>query len=192
LYVASVALAALLILAAIGKFGAGHSLAAYLTALGLPERYAGLLDSVVPYIEIAFGVWLITGIAAMASAIAALLLTCGFASIHVVAAVTRTDTTCRCFGRADTEVLAIIALIRSLGMLALAALTVTLISVSAGVGTHERASVLAIGLLAAMSFHLSFLLWNEVVEMRRRDKKLAAAVAEAAREHAERHAVHVA
>jgi hypothetical protein len=192
LYVASVALAALLILAAIGKFGAGHSLAAYLTALGLPERYAGLLDGVVPYIEIAFGIWLITGIAAMASAIAALLLTCGFASIHVVAAVTRTDTTCRCFGRADTEVLAIIALIRSLGMLALAALTVTLISVSAGVGTHERASVLAIGLLAAMSFHLSFLLWNEVVEMRRRDKKLAAAVAEAAREHAERHAVHVA
>jgi uncharacterized membrane protein YphA (DoxX/SURF4 family) len=189
--VVSVALGTLFLLAAAGKLTAKAPLTSYLTALGIEPGLGAVLDRTVPYFEIGLGIWLCTGVQSLLSAVLALLFSSAFAGVHILANVTGVVTSCRCFGRADTEMTAAAGLARSAGLVILASAGVAVAATARGAGSHEMPGVLVAGVLAGLSFHLAFLVGNEVIALIRRDAEMARAVAEAAKEHSKRKALHV-
>lgn len=183
--VPSVALAVLFLVAAAGKLRGDDSLADYLAAVGLPlgPRQRAALDRAVPVIEIALGVWLLTGLAPVAAAMAALVLTSGFVIVHAAAIKSDVPVSCRCFGRADVDMPPALTLVRALGILGLAVVSLILALPPSTAHAGVTASVMVAGALTGLGFHLSFLVWHEVNELVRRDRVMRAAVAEAARRH---------
>lgn len=190
--VVSVALGTLFLLAAAGKLTAKAPLTSYLTALGIGPGLGAVLDRVVPYFELGLAIWLFTGVQALPSAALALLFSCAFAGVHILANVAGVAVSCRCFGRADTEMTTAAGLARSVVLVVLASAGVAVAMTARGAGPHEMPSVLVAGVLAGLSFHLSFLVVNEVIVLIRRDAAMARAMAEAAKEHSKRKALHVA
>ncbi len=183
--VPSAALAALFLVAAVGKLRGDNSLADYVAAVGFPlgPRQRAALDRAVPVVEIALAAWLLTGRGPFGAALAALVLTSGFVIVHAAAVKSDVPVSCRCFGRADVDMPAALTLVRALGILGLAVLSLILALRTSTAHAGVTASVVVAGLLTGLGFHLSFLVWHEVNELVRRDRVMRAAVAEAARRH---------
>jgi len=192
--VPSAALATLFLVAAFGKLRGDNSLADYVVAVGvrLGLRQRAALDRAVPPVEIALAVWLLTGLAPAAAAIAALVLTSGFVIVHAAAVISGVPVSCRCFGRADVDMPAALTLVRALGILALAVLSLALSLRAGAAHGGVTPSVAVAGVLTGLGFHLTFLVWHEVNQMLTRDRVMRAAVADAARRHSEGSTIDVA
>ncbi|HYZ77716.1 MAG TPA: MauE/DoxX family redox-associated membrane protein [Gaiellaceae bacterium] len=117
-------LAVVLLASGGAKLGDLTSFAGTLRALGAPERQARPFGALVATVEAALGFALLTGAAVRAVDVAVLALTTGFAAVTVYAVRTRPGLRCRCFGALTESRFGRYALVRTLALVALAAVVV--------------------------------------------------------------------